>query len=241
MLRALESGKQKDARDSLLRVSATKNSVTMNANDVEAGCTAQVTEEGVAFFEYHQFLPLIRTYPYVKTLTIEVTPEGIQIGNTKISRGFWEISLFANPLTAPKHLGKGARAIRRKRVSRPASQKSKTSEVVDFVVVALDAAERTLAKLINEEQVQNNKPTYASNAKDCDLCQRLLVDMGLFVDGNVRGRRSRAIMCAVCFLKGGETIDSNSGQLYARQADDQWRLVAGFPDEDDRDRDLLFR
>jgi hypothetical protein len=39
-------------------------------------------------------------------LTIEVNPEGIQIGNTRISRGFWEVSLFTDPETAPEQLPK---------------------------------------------------------------------------------------------------------------------------------------
>src|SRR6266571_5837039 len=37
----------------------------------------------------------------VKTLTIEVTSDGIKIGNSTIERGLWEISLFQNPAAAP--------------------------------------------------------------------------------------------------------------------------------------------
>ena len=61
-------------------------------------------EEGVCFFRTDQFLPLIRTYASAKNLTLEVTPDGIQIGNTKIGRGLWEISLFQNPRIAPLRL-----------------------------------------------------------------------------------------------------------------------------------------
>jgi hypothetical protein len=108
MLRALtrDSGKKKSERDPHLRVAAHNDIVTMSANDVEAGCAAEVTEEGVCFFQYEQFLPLVRTYANATDLTIEVTRDGIQIGNTKISRGFWEVSLFDNPDSAPETLPK---------------------------------------------------------------------------------------------------------------------------------------
>jgi hypothetical protein len=42
----------------------------------------------------------------MNVLRIEVTAEGIQIGETKISRGLWEISLFNNPEMAPQTLPK---------------------------------------------------------------------------------------------------------------------------------------
>lgn len=108
MLRALakDSGKKKAERDSHLRLSAKEGVVSVRANDTEAGCEAVVFEEGVCFFRYAQFLPLIRSYAGEKKLTIEITPDGIQIGNTNISRGFWEVSLFTNPATAPETLPK---------------------------------------------------------------------------------------------------------------------------------------
>ncbi len=108
MLRALtqQTGRKRGERDSHLRLSAQGSQITMCANDTEAGYEATVFEDGVCFFRYNQFLPLVRLYADAKNLTIEVTAEGIQIGNTKISRGFWEISLFSNPETAPRTLPK---------------------------------------------------------------------------------------------------------------------------------------
>ena len=108
MLRALthQTGRKRSERDSHVRLSAQGNQVVMLANDTDAGYEADVFEEGVCFFRYDQFPPLVRLYRGAKDLTIEVTPEGIQIGNTKISRGFWEISLFSNPETAPQTLSK---------------------------------------------------------------------------------------------------------------------------------------
>jgi len=108
MLRALttQTRRKRGERDSHLRLLAQGSQVLMRANDTEAGYEADVFDEGVCFFRYNQFLPLVRLYADAKNLTIEVTAEGIQIGNTKISRGFWEISLFDNPATAPQTLPK---------------------------------------------------------------------------------------------------------------------------------------
>jgi hypothetical protein len=108
MLHALtrQTGRKASERDSHLRLAAQDSRVTMCANDTEAGYEAIVFEEGVCFFRYDQFLPLVRSYANAKDLTIEVSAEGIQIGNTKISRGFWEISLFTDPETAPEQLPK---------------------------------------------------------------------------------------------------------------------------------------
>ena len=51
-----------------------------------------------------QLVPLLLSYKGVKTLTIEVTSDGIKIGNSTIGRGLWEISLFQNPAAAPQQL-----------------------------------------------------------------------------------------------------------------------------------------
>src|SRR5437870_4169878 len=98
MLRTLtqNTGRKRGERDTHLRLAAQDGQIMMRANDAEAGFEANVLEEGVCFFRYDQFLPLVRTYANATDLTVEVTPEGIQIGNTKISRGLWEISLFDN-------------------------------------------------------------------------------------------------------------------------------------------------
>ncbi len=101
LLRVLGSDPAKKAHDSVLRLAAQDGQIILNAYETEAGCEALVLEEGVCFFRIDQFLPLIRTYASAKNLTMEVTPEGIQIGNTKIGRGLWEISLFQDPRTAP--------------------------------------------------------------------------------------------------------------------------------------------
>ena len=104
MLRFLGSDPTKKAHDSLLRLAAQDGQIILHAYETEAGCEALVLEEGVCFFRIDQFLPLIRTYASAKNLTMEVTPDGIQIGNTGIGRGNWEVSLFQNPRIAPLRL-----------------------------------------------------------------------------------------------------------------------------------------
>jgi hypothetical protein len=57
----------------------------------------------------------------------------------------------------------------------------------------------------------------------------------LFVDGKLRGEANWVNMCAACFLQKGEGIGWGVGQLYARQADERWRLLRGFPPSNPRD------
>ncbi len=101
LLRAIGSDPAKKSHDSVLRLAAQDGQIILNAYETEAGCEALVLEEGVCFFRIDQFLPIVRSYKSAKNLTIEVTPDGIQIGNTKIGREHWEVSLFDNPRTAP--------------------------------------------------------------------------------------------------------------------------------------------
>lgn len=101
LLRVLGSDPKKKTHPSLLRLAAQDGQIILRAHDTEAGCEALILEEGVCFFRSDQFLPLVRTYATAANLTIEVAPESIQIGSTTISRGFWEISLFQTPRTAP--------------------------------------------------------------------------------------------------------------------------------------------
>ena len=108
LLRVLGSDPKKKAHPALLRLAAHDGQIILQAHDTEAGCEALILEEGVCFFRSDQFLPLVRTYAGAKSLTIEATPDGLQIGTTKISREFWEISLFQNPRTAPETLTFGS-------------------------------------------------------------------------------------------------------------------------------------
>lgn len=103
MLNVLTGGSVK--KTAHLRIAAQNGRVTMTAEDLnEAGYDADVAEEGVCFFRHRQLLPLLTSHKNEKSLTMEITPDGIRIGNTSISRGLWEISLFMNPASAPQRL-----------------------------------------------------------------------------------------------------------------------------------------
>jgi hypothetical protein len=118
LLRAVapESGTKVPGRNPLLRLIAEHNTVSIRINDVEAGCEAEVEEEGAAFFIFRKFLPLVRSYGKERRLTITVAAEGIKIGNTWASATLWELSLFADPQTAPDQPSNAIKPRRSKQV-----------------------------------------------------------------------------------------------------------------------------
>jgi len=63
----------------------------------------------VCFLRHSKLKKLLPTYysdvGHSATIEIEVTPVGIRVGRTEVSCAGWEISLFANPASAPKTLG----------------------------------------------------------------------------------------------------------------------------------------
>ena len=110
MLRALspDSGAKVSDRNPLLRLVAQDNTITMCLNDVEAGFGAEVEEEGTCFFIYRKFLPLVRSYTKQRRLTITVSEQGIEVGNTRISAALWEVSVFPDPRTPVQLSSKNA-------------------------------------------------------------------------------------------------------------------------------------
>lgn len=95
-------------------------------------------------------------------------------------------------------------------------------------VTPIDAVEAQLASIINPDQVDANEPGHAYGIDDCGLCGCPLDGKGMFVDGWLRDQRTTTNMCAACFASRGKGIDWGIGQLYARQPDGSWRMVAGF-------------
>lgn len=96
------------AVDPLLRIEASAGCVTLACGDIEAGCEATVERVGVCFLRHSKLKKLLQTYHsdagHSATIDIEVRPSGIRVGRTKVSRAGWEISLFANPSSAPKQM-----------------------------------------------------------------------------------------------------------------------------------------
>jgi len=92
----------------LLRMEASTGFVTLSCCDIEAGCEATIERAGVCFLRHSKLKKLIQTCHadagHSTTIEIEVTPVGIRVGRSEVSRAGWEISLFANPASAPKTL-----------------------------------------------------------------------------------------------------------------------------------------
>jgi hypothetical protein len=98
-------------------------------------------------------------------------------------------------------------------------------------ITALDAAEESLVALVVANQVDEREPEFAHGVETCDYCGCDLSRRGVFVDGRLRDDLMWGNMCAACFAKLAEGIGWGKGQLYARQPNGDWRLVAGFEPE----------
>ena len=96
------------AVDPLLRIEASAGCVTLACGDIEAGCEATIERVGVCFLRHSKLKKLLQTYHsdagHSAAIDIEVRPSGIRVGRTRVSRAGWEISLFANPASAPKRM-----------------------------------------------------------------------------------------------------------------------------------------
>ena len=94
--------------ETLLRIEVLPGVVSIACSDTEAGCEASVERPGVCFLRHSKLKQLIQTYhsddSQSAAIEIEVAPDGIRVGRTNVSRDGWEISLFANPASAPKRL-----------------------------------------------------------------------------------------------------------------------------------------
>jgi len=92
----------------LLRIEVLPGVVSIACSDTEAGCEAIVECPGVCFLRHSKLKQLIQTYhsdaSQSAAIEIEVAPDGIRVGRTNVSRDGWEISLFANPASAPRSL-----------------------------------------------------------------------------------------------------------------------------------------
>ena len=92
----------------LLRIEALAGVLTLTCGVTEAGCAVAVSQPGVCFLRHSKLKKLLQSYHsdagQSAAIEIEVSPEGIRVGRTTVSRDGWEISLFANPATAPRTL-----------------------------------------------------------------------------------------------------------------------------------------
>ena len=93
-------------------------------------------------------------------------------------------------------------------------------------------AYENLARLVDLETGIQCKETYYNAPDTCGCCNEPFAGQTYMVDGALKGSIAWANMCAVCFYREGKGIGWGEGQLYLRQDDGSWLLVAGFqPDE----------
>ncbi len=104
-----------------------------------------------------------------------------------------------------------------------------SSELIELSVTPIDRLEEEVAKEIDQHEVMLREPMFSEGAEHCDICRRKLLDCGLYVDGHVKDSPLWASMCIPCFRTTGRGIGWGVGQLYAKQQNDDWRLVLGFP------------
>lgn len=102
-----------------------------------------------------------------------------------------------------------------------------------WLVSPVDASDEQLAATVDAAEVEANEPGYAYGVENCGSCGCALNQRGVFVDGRLRGDLMWGNMCAPCFAKQGEGIGWGKGQLYARQPDGRWRMVAGWKASDE--------
>src|ERR1051326_6093317 len=88
--------------------------------------------------------------------------------------------------------------------------------------------EHRLAARIDVAEIGRHESAYAFGVEHCDLCNHDLKSAGLFVDGSMRDATTWTNMCIPCFEAQGEGIGWGDGQVYAKQPDGRWRLIAGF-------------
>lgn len=102
-------------------------------------------------------------------------------------------------------------------------------ESADWVISPRDGVEQALAAKVDPAIVDARRPQFAYGVEQCGLCDVELDQCGLMVDGRLKGSLMWGNLCARCFAVYGEGLGDGAGQLYARQPDGRWRLVAGFP------------
>jgi hypothetical protein len=115
----------------------------------------------------------------------------------------------------------------------PPEKVNQEGQGVPWVISPVDAAEERLATIAIPTEINTRNPAYRKHAKHCDICGCTLEARGLLIDGRVGGSLKWANMCTDCFNDRGVGIGCGKGQLYARQPNGDWRLVAGFQPEDE--------
>ena len=108
--------------------------------------------------------------------------------------------------------------------------RQETKRQGEQVAAAVDESEAALSRYANFQKAAESPHFYFSSPQRCNLCGIDLTERFYFVDGQVGDSGEWRDMCSRCFFGKGAKIGWGKGQLYHRQPDGKWLLVAGFPD-----------
>lgn len=99
-------------------------------------------------------------------------------------------------------------------------------------VLPADESERRLEDEVDLPRAMSEGQHSEPPPTQCDLCGCDLTVRKFLIDGRLRGDLMWANMCSNCFFQRAEGLGWGNGQLYQRETDGRWLLVAGFqPDE----------
>ena len=96
------------------------------------------------------------------------------------------------------------------------------------------SAAKQLETLLDAATMQKGKK-YSAPPAECDICFIPLHGESFISDGRVRDNVAWANMCADCTVYHGAGIGWGVGQLYRKEADGQWLMVAGSDDAEEVD------
>jgi len=111
----------------------------------------------------------------------------------------------------------------------------KSNQNITELLKPIDEYEERLNQMTKVKLALTLNKKYLRKILKCDICGCNLNDRTLFIDGRLRGEIMWANMCSKCFFQRGEGIGWGDGQLYAKQPDGSWLMVAGFPTKEQQD------
>lgn len=183
--------------------------------------------------------PLVRDY--ADRLCIVPGLESFALGIPDVSSGGYSVAVEDgdNDLLANEEDGETGEGI-----GEPAGRTGPTSpveitqgpELVRYgplIAFPLDPDERDLVIALDDSELDGNEPVdgYDFDGDSCSRCGVELNTKALAIDGRIRGEAMWGMFCASCYEIDGAGLGTGHGQLYARQRNGEWLLIAGFPSE----------
>lgn len=106
------------------------------------------------------------------------------------------------------------------------------SRVEEMPVEPSDKSEELLDKFVVNNPSNDTEREAQDPPDQCAFCKADVAHRKYYVDGKLKGNAMWANMCSRCFHAKGEGIGWGRGQLYQRQRNGDWIMVAGGPPND---------